>query len=431
MFQHLEITDTDAKLNFDIHIDPTRRMHCFIGENGVGKTVFLESLAQIFWGGHTIWRGADFPGGQPSWATAVWRPPFTDSIRSTSLRVPNGTVDQTSLKGMDVWSNTSLGRVVGIPNLQYAINQPLCYIHAQERSSLRNIGPAALSLVGSAEQIFADTIKRGILATQRAPEDNTSVATWIASRLLINPAFVNGQVPADYEVLALLRLLQRFDPQAFGGLVVEENGKPKMNIHYADGQLLFLGRPIDKLASGWTALVRILQEIIATLSAWERMVGSTDILNSKAIILIDEIDAHLHPRWQDRLVPFLKESFPNATFFITTHSPLVVRDTEPGEAHELVLEGTKVHSRRLGSPKDWYFSDVLAQAFHVELPVPGSEGSPPLTQLLIRYAAKVHDYSGGRGGKEEGLALYQQIQDRLVADDPRRGTVEQLRRILG
>ncbi len=52
-------------------------------------------------------------------------------------------------------------------------------------------------------------------------------------------------------------------------------------------------------------------------------------LDGKGIVLIDEIDLHLHPEWQRMVIPRLLETFPNCQFFITTHSPLVINHLQP------------------------------------------------------------------------------------------------------
>jgi len=50
----------------------------------------------------------------------------------------------------------------------------------------------------------------------------------------------------------------------------------------------------------------------------------------EAIVLIDEIDVHLHPKWQRIIVPTLEELFPQCQFIATTHSPFVIQSLEPG-----------------------------------------------------------------------------------------------------
>ena len=52
-------------------------------------------------------------------------------------------------------------------------------------------------------------------------------------------------------------------------------------------------------------------------------------LRQPAVCLIDEIDAHLHPKWQAKIVPALRSMFPNVQFISTTHSPYVIETVEP------------------------------------------------------------------------------------------------------
>jgi predicted ATP-binding protein involved in virulence len=49
-----------------------------------------------------------------------------------------------------------------------------------------------------------------------------------------------------------------------------------------------------------------------------------ELLKKPAIVFIDEVDAHLHPTWQQRIIGLLRKKFPNVQFVVTAHSPLVV-----------------------------------------------------------------------------------------------------------
>ena len=49
-----------------------------------------------------------------------------------------------------------------------------------------------------------------------------------------------------------------------------------------------------------------------------------DVLASECIVIIDEVDLHLHPRWQQTVLADLIRTFPGAQFIVTTHSPQVV-----------------------------------------------------------------------------------------------------------
>jgi len=56
-------------------------------------------------------------------------------------------------------------------------------------------------------------------------------------------------------------------------------------------------------------------------------------LTGTGVIIIDEIDLHLHPQWQRFVVPKLLEVFPNCQFFISTHSPNIITHVQPESLH--------------------------------------------------------------------------------------------------
>ncbi len=54
------------------------------------------------------------------------------------------------------------------------------------------------------------------------------------------------------------------------------------------------------------------------------------VLETPGVVMIDEIDLHLHPRWQARILEDLVRIFPNVQFIVTTHSPVVVASVPRG-----------------------------------------------------------------------------------------------------
>lgn len=78
---------------------------------------------------------------------------------------------------------------------------------------------------------------------------------------------------------------------------------------------------------------------------------SNPLRNTPGIVLIDEIDLHLHPRWQREIVPKLREHFPRMQFVVTTHSPFV-------------LQGIKPEYSFIVSIKDFHFFPIDEGAFH-------------------------------------------------------------------
>ncbi len=83
---------------------------------------------------------------------------------------------------------------------------------------------------------------------------------------------------------------------------------------------------IGQLSLGYRTMIAWTVDVARRL--YDRYPDSPNPLAEPAIILVDEIDLHLHPRWQRSLMTFLSERFPNAQFIVTAHSPLVVQSAE-------------------------------------------------------------------------------------------------------
>jgi len=95
---------------------------------------------------------------------------------------------------------------------------------------------------------------------------------------------------------------------------------------------------IDDLSDGMKSVFAIIGEMLFRFSMPYMDRDTIDInaiLNTEAIVLIDEIDCHLHPKWQLNIIPSLRELFPNVQFIITTHAPLVVSSVYPDEVYQL------------------------------------------------------------------------------------------------
>lgn len=87
-----------------------------------------------------------------------------------------------------------------------------------------------------------------------------------------------------------------------------------------------------------------------------------------SIVIIDEIDAHLHPKWQRKIVDLLLESFPNVQFIMASHSPLVVNNNNDGKVSILTRTKNGVGiSSFLGYTSALTVEDVYSSFFDTEL----------------------------------------------------------------
>jgi predicted ATP-binding protein involved in virulence len=70
------------------------------------------------------------------------------------------------------------------------------------------------------------------------------------------------------------------------------------------------------------------------------------------IVLIDELDLHLHPNWQRRIVSDLRRTFPNVQFFVTTHSPIILQNLSPETDKVIDFSGEEWSLTESSTPND-------------------------------------------------------------------------------
>lgn len=93
--------------------------------------------------------------------------------------------------------------------------------------------------------------------------------------------------------------------------------------------------PFNSLSDGYRNMVAMVADIAHRASRLNPHHGAQAALKTTGIVLIDEIDLHLHPKWQRRVVPDLQRAFPQLQFIATTHSPFILQSLEPGEVIDL------------------------------------------------------------------------------------------------
>jgi len=99
----------------------------------------------------------------------------------------------------------------------------------------------------------------------------------------------------------------------FGGV---EASSRQVYVITDDGRI-----PIEQVSQGMASLIGWVGVLVQRL---HEVYGGTDPGNNHTLVLMDEIDAHMHPEWQQILIPRLREIFPTVQFIVSTHSPLVV-----------------------------------------------------------------------------------------------------------
>jgi predicted ATP-binding protein involved in virulence len=115
---------------------------------------------------------------------------------------------------------------------------------------------------------------------------------------------------------------------------------------------------LRQLGYGYQTLITWVADLASRMA--ERYPNSPNPLAEPAVVLVDEIDLHLHPKWQRKLMIFLKERFPNTQFIATAHSPLVVQAAADANLAVLRREGDHVViDNEVDNIRNWRIDQTL------------------------------------------------------------------------
>jgi predicted ATP-binding protein involved in virulence len=174
-------------------------------------------------------------------------------------------------------------------------------------------------------------------------------------------------------------------------------------------------RSFNHLSDGQRAMLAMVGDIARRAATLNPHLGADAPALTPGIVLIDELDLHLHPKWQRRVAADLKRVFPRLQFVCTTHSPQILGETLPtGEDGLILIGGVQVMKGYLDDPERT--ADAVLELDGQRWYKTGDKGHQDADGFLTivdRYSrfAKI-------GGEMIGLgAVEQQVRDVLKAPE--------------
>ncbi len=137
----------------------------------------------------------------------------------------------------------------------------------------------------------------------------------------------------DLQLEAVRRALTRFMPD-FKNFTVRRNPL-RMEVEKYGKRLI-----VNQLSDGEKCLMALIGDLARRLVIANPL--RDDPLDGNGVVLIDEIDLHLHPEWQRRLIPGLQHVFPNCQFLVSTHSPHVITHVQPESLYLLRMTDNRI-----------------------------------------------------------------------------------------
>jgi len=333
------------RLDLDLKAD----WNVLLGNNGCGKSTVLRAIALGFCG--------DDPKAQESGATLLRVGTGTGSIE---IQVGNQRfVTQLSREGRNVRV-----RSLALTPLQAGRSVILGFPALRGASSRNPSGPTRggspnpevtdlLPLLEGGVDLRLDGAKQWIVNTQLRAEPSNGTS--------LEEAQLFTQMRDTY-----FRLLGDLTPGVEYSFSRIDRQTWQVFVTTQDGEV-----PIDTLSQGTSSILGWVGTLLQRM--FEIHSKSEHPEQEAALVLVDEIDAHMHPEWQQSIVPLLKKHFPRLQVIATSHSPLIVGNLDSEEVYHLrrLEETGKVSVERLGvSFKGWRADQILTgPAFDLETTV--------------------------------------------------------------
>ena len=160
--------------------------------------------------------------------------------------------------------------------------------------------------------------------------------------------------------------------------------------------------PVRRLSHGERGILAVALDLIRRLS--EANPGLQDpATEAGAVVLIDEIDLHLHPKWQRQITRKLTETFPRCQFIATTHSPQVIGEVEHDRIQILTEDGAFPPTHSFGVDSSRVLEEIM-------------EADPrtrEVLDLLARIKGEIDGDAFGRARRS-----LDQLIDKVGSDDP-------------
>ena len=140
-----------------------------------------------------------------------------------------------------------------------------------------------------------------------------------------------------------------------------------------------------------------------------------------AILLIDEIENHLHPTWQRRVIPALLEHFPGLQIFATTHSPFVVAGLKAGQVHLLNRDentGVVTHTRNTEDIIGWTADEILRTMMGVDDPTDAETAAAARELRQLRQEGPCDTLEAEEQRQQRMTELRQLVDRDLLAGGP-------------
>ena len=236
-------------------------------------------------------------------------------------------------------------------DIKTASEQPLAVYFSTRRSLPIMRGPSRRSSAGGQTAAFAEALLRRYLRLREFAE------WWLAQEVLSQE---NADPIATRQLEILTNAVTRFLESYTNLRAVDE---PETTL-LLDKESITLD--VRQLSDGERGLLALVCDLARRLSLANPQLDDP-LRDGRGVVLIDELDLHLHPSWQRTVIEKLTTTFPNCQFIATTHSPQIIGECDPTGLILLTKEDGKVvvtqgGQQGFGLDSSWILEHLMGTA---------------------------------------------------------------------
>ena len=153
-----------------------------------------------------------------------------------------------------------------------------------------------------------------------------------------------------------------------------------MKIEFSNGEVL----PFDVLSDGTRNYIAIIADLAYKCIVLNPHLQSHAISQTNGVVLIDELDLHLHPEWQKKILHSLINTFPSLQFIVTTHSPFLIQET----GHNQLIKLEEGENLKIASGNNLSIEDIAEEIQDVDNPQWSKQRELMFEKARIYYNAK-------------------------------------------
>jgi predicted ATP-binding protein involved in virulence len=310
----------------NLTLDLNDNMNLICGPNGIGKTTLLEVISHVFFNGYT----------------QILKRNVGAKKSIISVNIENNGENESKIIEFDTFEPEKNANITSFH--QYAsgvitFKTARVFNYQTLQAVSKDINKEQNSLWNEA--------KLGINLNE--------IKNWFVNRFLYS-AHKDALKPESINNLELAKKCFSILDSSFTFSKVDA-ATNEILINTKSGEIYY-----EYLSSGFKSIISILFGIIKEIEYrfTEPRINASDF---NGIILIDELELHLHPEWQGKIVDILLQVFPNAQFIVSTHSPHIIQAASTNQIIALERIENKVIQRNLPSSsfgfKGWSIEEVL------------------------------------------------------------------------